>query len=141
MKICMPIDQDRGLQSPVCAHFGSAPLFLLVDTETGTCRAIANQNQHHGHGMCAPLASLQGEAIDGMVVGGIGGGALNKLRAAGIRVYLSTEPTAKATLTALGAGTLREVMPGDACAHPGHGHEGQGHHGHGAGHGWGGGRS
>jgi predicted Fe-Mo cluster-binding NifX family protein len=128
MNICMPIIEDKGLQSTVCAHFGSAPLFLVVDTETGTCRAIQNGNQHHGHGMCTPLASLQGESIGGMVVVGIGDGALSKLRAAGIRVYLSTLPTAEQALSALEAGTLREVTPGDACAHHGDGHHGHGSH-------------
>jgi predicted Fe-Mo cluster-binding NifX family protein len=132
MKVCMPINEDRGLQSPLCAHFGSAPLFMIVDTDGHGCRTVQNLNQHHGQGMCMPLASLRGENIDGMVVGGIGEGALSKLQAAGIRVYLSNVPTVEATLSALEAGSLREVAPGDACAHHGdrhHGHGGGGPHG------------
>jgi predicted Fe-Mo cluster-binding NifX family protein len=133
MNICMPVIEDKGLQSTICAHFGSAPLFLIVDPETGACRAIPNGNQHHGHGMCAPLASLRGESIGGMVVVGIGDGAFSKLQAAGIRVYLSNLPTVEQALAGLAAGTLREVTPGDACAHHGDGHHGHGSHGHGAG--------
>ena len=129
MNIGIPVNEDQGLQSPICAHFGSAPLFLIVDTATGGCRAIPNRNQHHGHGMCMPLASLRGESLDGMVVGGIGGGALSKLQSAGIRVYLSGLPTAEATLSALKSGSLREVTPGDACAHHGSGPHGHGPHG------------
>jgi predicted Fe-Mo cluster-binding NifX family protein len=121
MNICIPIDKDQGLQSPVCAHFGSAPAFLIVDTESGTCRAIPNRNQHHGHGMCMPLQSLQGEAIDGMVVGGIGMGALNKLNAAGIQVFISRHPTVAETIDAFKAGTLEPMRPGMACAHHAHG--------------------
>ena len=35
MNLCIPVEQDAGPESPVCAHFGSAPLFLLVNTESG----------------------------------------------------------------------------------------------------------
>ena len=122
MNICIPVDEDKGLQSQVCAHFGSAPAFMIVDTDSGSCRAIPNNNQHHGHGMCMPLQSLQGEHIDGMVVGGIGMGALNKLNAANIRVYLSEHATVGETVAAFKAGTLKLMQPGMACAHHGQGH-------------------
>ena len=122
MNICIPIDEDKGLKSRVCAHFGSAPAFMIVDTDRGSCRAVVNSNQHHGHGMCMPLASLQGERIDGMVVGGIGMGALNKLNAAGIRVYISGHETVAETVAAFKAGTLKLMQPDMACANHGHDH-------------------
>ena len=122
MNICIPVTADRGLESPVSAHFGSAPIFMMVDVATGACRALANANQHHAHGMCQPLAALAGEEIDGMVVGGIGMGALNKLRAAHVQVFISEYPTVAATLAALAAGTLREVTPATACGGHDHGH-------------------
>ena len=120
MNICIPIEEDKGLQSQVCAHFGSAPAFMIVDTDNKSCRTIPNRNQHHSHGMCTPLASIQGENIDGMVVGGIGMGALNKLQAAGIQVYRSAHSTVAETLDAFKAGALKLMQPGMACA--GHGH-------------------
>ena len=122
MNICVPIDTDNGLSSPVCAHFGSAPAFMIVDTDSGSCRAIANGNQHHGHGMCSPLQSLQGEHLDAMVVGGIGMGALNKLNAASIRIYVSEHATVAEVLAAFKAGTLRLMQPNMACAQHGQGH-------------------
>ena len=122
MKICIPVEVDKGLQSAVCAHFGSAPAFMLVDTDTEACRAIVNGNQHHGHGMCMPLQSLQGEEIDGMVVGGIGMGALNKLTAAGIQVYLAQHATVDEVVAAYKAGSLQLMQAGMACAHHRHGH-------------------
>ena len=36
MNICIPITRDNGIQSPVSLHFGSAPLFMVVDTESGS---------------------------------------------------------------------------------------------------------
>lgn len=133
MIIAVPIEEDKGLDSLVCAHFGSAPGFLIVDAESGLCRAVGNRNQHHAHGACTPLASLQGERLDGIVVGGIGGGALAKLRAAGLEVFLASAPTVRETVAALKAGTLRKVEPGMACGHHGPDH-GAGP-GHGCGHG------
>lgn len=133
MNLCIPVTEDRGLASPVCAHFGSAPLFLIVDVATGGCRAVPNRNLHHDHGMCRPLSSLAGEDLDGIVVGGIGRGALGKLQAAGIRVYLAESPTVEAAVAAFTAGTLREVTPAQACAHHGSGPHGHGPHGGGHG--------
>jgi predicted Fe-Mo cluster-binding NifX family protein len=92
---------------------------MIVDTESGNCRAVSNRNLNHGHGMCQPLLSLSGENLEGMVVGGIGRGALTKLQAAKIRVYLSELPTVSATLAAFNAGTLKRVTPQTACGHHG----------------------
>jgi len=126
MNICIPVENDQGLDSPVCAHFGSAPLFMLVDTETRNCRALPNSNQHHGHGMCMPLASLDGEQVDALVVGGIGMGALNRLQARGINVFLSDRHTVREAVDAHSQGRLRPVTPENACAQ-----HGAGPHGHG----------
>jgi predicted Fe-Mo cluster-binding NifX family protein len=112
--------EDKGLQSQVCAHFGSTPAFMIVDPDTESCRVIPNKNQHHGHGMCMPLASLQGEIIDAMIVGGIGMGALNKLNAANIQVYISEHATVAEIVTAFKAGTLKLMQPNMACSHHGH---------------------
>ena len=104
MQICIPVVEDRGLESRVSAHFGSAPGFMIVDTESGNARLIGNSNQHHAHGMCQPLAALAGETVEGIVVGGIGMGALMKLQAAGIMVYRAVHPTVGETLAALHGG-------------------------------------
>ena len=126
MNICVPVNEDKGLQSSVCAHFGSAPFYLIVDMENDQCRAISNKNQHHAHGTCRPLNAIAGEKVDCVVVGGIGMGALYKLMAAGIQVFLAEYPTVQENLSAYRAGTLSLVSPERACS--GHG-RGQGPHG------------
>jgi predicted Fe-Mo cluster-binding NifX family protein len=129
MNLCIPVTEDNGLRSPVSAHFGSAPLFLIFDTDSGACRALPNKNLHHGHGMCQPLMSLAGEQLDGIAVGGIGMGALNKLQAANVRVFISGESTVEETVAAFKSGSLREATPAMACGHHGHGPHGHGHAG------------
>lgn len=130
MKLCMPVDQDRGLDSPICAHFGSAPAFVVVDTESRECRSIPNLNAHHAHGACQPIGSLAGVALDAVAVGGIGRGALEKLRAANLRVLLSTAGTVRETVAAFEAGALKEASLAAACGH----HHGPGSRGIGHGH-------
>ena len=121
MQICIPVLEDRGLDSRVSAHFGSAPAFMIVDTESRTCRLVGNANQHHAHGMCQPLQALGEVSPDAVVVGGIGRGALLKLNASGIRVFLAAAGTVADNLTALREGRLPEASPATACGH--HGHE------------------
>jgi predicted Fe-Mo cluster-binding NifX family protein len=122
VNICIPVLEDKGLDSPVSLHFGSAPVFLIVDAEGGTCRAVPNRNLHHSHGMCQPLLSLAGENVGAIVVGGIGMGAIGRLRASNIEVYISDLPTVNATLAAFKSGSLQPVTPQTACGHHGHGH-------------------
>lgn len=117
MKVCMPISEDRGLESPICGHFGSAPAFLLVDTDTRAHQVFANTNAQHEHGHCAPIARLADEKIDAFVVGGIGGGALARLLALGAAVYRGTQGSASESLEALAKGGLLSVTPADACGH------------------------
>ncbi|MBF0363453.1 MAG: NifB/NifX family molybdenum-iron cluster-binding protein [Oligoflexia bacterium] len=122
MKLCLPVNESKEIDSTICAHFGSAPFFMIVDTDTLNCKAITNTNQHHSHGMCQPLAALSGEQIDGIIVGGIGGGALSKLHAQNIKVYKSNGYSSiKDVVDAYKKGLLSEMGMESACSH---------HHGH-----------
>ncbi len=134
MKACFPVAHDRGLESRVYPHFGSAPMFLIVDTETKATRAIANPECEHAHGRCHPLDVLADEKIDLVVVSGIGAGALDGLRAAHIPTYHTARGTAGEALDAIARGALPPVLAEDAFT-SGFGPRGRGHHGHRHGHG------
>ncbi len=135
MKLCIPVIEDQGIESRISAHFGSAPHFAVVESDTGECRIIANNNQHHAHGMCHPLTAIGRENPDAVIVGGIGAGALNKLLSAGIDVYLSDRATVEQALEAFKNGQLARMDADAACGAHGYGY-GHGHgHGHMHGHG------
>ena len=119
MILCLPVTEDRGWNSPLSAHFGSAPLFLIVDTDSSACRALVNGNAHHDHGQCQPLGALAGENLDALVVSGIGRGALARLHAAGLRVFLAGGGTVETVLAELAAGELPLATLATACQ--GHG--------------------
>jgi predicted Fe-Mo cluster-binding NifX family protein len=137
MKACFPVAQDRGLESCVHSHFGSAPLFLIADTESRATHVVPNPERDHAHGRCSPLDVLAGEQIDLVVVSGIGAGALHRLRDAGIAVYHTSRETAGEAMGAIGRGALPAVLPEATCA-GGAGSCGGGPQGHGHGAGQGG---
>lgn len=87
MKVGFAVQFDEGLDSIVYDHFGSAPFFIVIDVEEADVATIDNKNLHHAHGACNPIMALDGRHLDAVVVGGIGGGALGKLNALGIRVF------------------------------------------------------
>lgn len=118
MKVCFPVQTVQALDSEVFGHFGSAPAFILIDTETQEVTTITNSDQRHAHGMCSPLKALGGLGIDNVVVGGIGGGALMKLNQAGISVYKAMGLTVRDNLDLMLAGRLPVFLPGHTCAGP-----------------------
>ena len=117
MKLCLPVTENNGIKSPVSEHFGSAPFFMIVDTDTLECTAITNTNSEHAHGMCQPLSVLSAYQFDGIVVGGIGTGALNKLRASNIKVFKTSQNNITETIKAYKENNLTEMTPETACTH------------------------
>ena len=126
MKLCIPVAENQALNSIVYGHFGSAPLFLLVDSETLAVESLTNHDEHHVHGACNPLKALAGRAVDAVIVGGIGAGAVRGLRQAGIAVYQSPEQTVAEAVAQFTAGTLPELDVQHACS--GHSTGGDCHH-------------
>jgi predicted Fe-Mo cluster-binding NifX family protein len=122
MKVGFPVGTLEGLDSIVFEHFGSAPGFVIVDTDSGTVEEISNGDQHHAHGMCQPLNALGGHRVDAIAVAGIGMGALIKLHARGIRVFRATAGTVGQNVQSAQKRTLPEFDPRLTCA----GHAGGG---------------
>ncbi len=120
MKVGFAVQTNEGIESPVFNHFGSAPVFIIVDAVTEETTTVNNQDLNHVHGACNPIKALDGQRVDAMVVGGIGAGALSKLNAMGIKVFGSAAATVKENLSLLKAGKLLELFPVNACR----GHEG-----------------
>ncbi len=122
MKLCFPVQRDEGVASAIYGHFGSAPLFVIVDTETNEVSAVANRDQHHVHGSCNPLKAIDQHHVDAVVVGGIGAGALTRLNQMGIRVYRAQLSTIRENVPLFISRKLSEYVPQECCG--GHGHRG-----------------
>jgi len=115
MKICFPVEENQGLDSRVYGHFGSAPMFLVVDSSKGSLSVLSNADRDHAHGHCSPVRALGGQRIDSVVVGGIGQGALSKLGVLGITVYQADGETVGENLEKMRSGSLRPFSPGRVC--------------------------
>ena len=120
MKVCFPVQKDEGFESQVYNHFGSAPVFIVVDTEEKGVQRVDNRDLHHVHGACNPVMALGGQKVDALIVGGIGGGALRKLNAMGVKVYEAGTRTVKDNLELLRDNKLQELAMDHSCrAHEG----------------------
>ena len=121
MKVGFAIQINEGLESAVYDHFGSAPEFLIVDTEEKQIAKVDNANAHESHGNCNPMGKLGGNQIDALVVGGIGAGAIMKLNAMGVKIYRAGAVKVSENIDLLKENKLLEIMPQDSCG----GHQGR----------------
>jgi len=115
MKVGFAVQANEGMESKVFNHFGTAPVFIIVDTEGKEVLTVNNKDLHHVHGACNPIMALDGKAVDAMVVGGMGAGALTKLNALGIRVYGAEALTVKENLSLLREAKLQELSVDHSC--------------------------
>ncbi len=122
MRVCFPTESGNGMESKVYGHFGSAPAFIIVDTESLALEEVHNNDLHHAHGMCQPLKALGGRSVDAVVVGGIGMGALMKLNTQNIRVFQASSGTVAENIALLKEGKIPEYRVENTCG--GHGHGG-----------------
>ena len=140
MKYCFPIAREEGLASEVFDHFGSAPMFLIVESRDGSTELV-RAPARKDHGGCRPVQLLSPHSFDAMVVCGIGHGAICEISGMGRRVYLAAARTVAENLALLGEQALEECDPAGHCERQGqaHGHRhgvgvgGCGGHGHGFG--------
>jgi len=122
MKVCFPVEKADGMESRVYGHFGSAPVFIVVETDNNAVTTISNKNQHHEHGDCNPLKGLNNEKVDAIVVSGIGMGALSKLNQLGIKVFQAKASTIRENMKMMKSEELPAFTPRECCS--GHSHIG-----------------
>ena len=119
MRIAVTYDNDSIFQ-----HFGHTEQFKIYDVENGkVVRAAVMDAQGYGHGALAGF--LKAFQVDTLICGGIGGGAINALAAAGIEIYPGIDGSADMAVMQL----LMGVLPHKTdvrCNHHDHEH-GEGH--------------
>ncbi|MDX9760236.1 MAG: DUF134 domain-containing protein [Bacteroidota bacterium] len=118
-RVCIPIAVDRGFESTLLDHFGSAPLFAIVDIDTRAMETIVNAAVH-ARGSCAPVDLLSASRVDAVIAGGIGMGAIRRLAALGIPVYKGHPGPVSRLVEDYRTGALEPCGVTDGCAH----HEG-----------------
>lgn len=103
----------------VFGHFGKTEQFKVYDVEDG--KVVNSQILGTNGEGCGALAGILNIAdVDALICGGIGGGAVNAIEEAGIKLYAGASGNTDAAVEALIAGTLEAI--GEAnCNHHEHG--------------------
>jgi predicted Fe-Mo cluster-binding NifX family protein len=136
MRIAISTERDEGLSSPVSAHFGRCPCFVIVevqDGELGSFEVVENPFFHsHTPGQVPDF--IRSRDVDVLISGGMGGRAVGFFEQLGIEAVTGAQGTVGEALRSYLAGVLAGAAP---CRHEhDHGHD----HDHGSGCGEGGGR-
>ncbi len=109
MNICFPVASDQGLASELYGHFASTPLFLIIDTVSGTSNAIANCSPDKPFAGCNPFSALRGMRLDGIIVDAIGDDAVRAMNLCGFTVYQALTTKIAGNIEHLATGALSEV--------------------------------
>ncbi|MBR7107617.1 MAG: dinitrogenase iron-molybdenum cofactor biosynthesis protein [Lentisphaeria bacterium] len=117
MKIAVTCENHMVFQ-----HFGHTPGFAIFEAEEN--RIISEKqlsSGDSGHGALATL--LAAENVDVLICGGIGGGAINALSNAGIKVIGGAEGDVRSVAVAF----INDVLQVRENFHCNHHHHGEGH--------------
>jgi predicted Fe-Mo cluster-binding NifX family protein len=119
MRIAFAAENNAGLESPVSAHFGHAPYFILVDAEDNAVRSVSSVANPfcgtHGCGQVGGFVASQAAQV--LLVGGMGQRAVQAFEAYGIEAVTGAAGTVREALEQYLNGRLRGVVP---CLEEGH---------------------
>lgn len=113
MKIAIPVLEDK---ATVCASFGRAPFFALVDTDTDTTEFLENSaaNSPGGAGIKASQI-LVDQGIKSVLTPRCGENAAQVLNKAGITLYKTQGESLSENIASFKAGNLSilsDIHPG-----------------------------
>ncbi len=98
MKLAIPVEEDRGIDSPICEHFGRAPYFALVELGEGGVSVEVRKNPLVEHTAGALPELLKSWGVDRIIAARMGQKAQLFFSQFGIDVVLGA------------SGTVREVF-------------------------------
>ncbi len=122
-KIVISAETADGLDAPVCAHFGHAPYFAVVELEGAEPRAVeAVANPYLlGHEPGQIPAFIHGLGAEVMLSGGMGGRAVGFFQQYGIAVGTGATGSVRETLSRYLNGELNGAAPCAESVEHGHG--------------------
>jgi predicted Fe-Mo cluster-binding NifX family protein len=115
MRVCLPTLDDRGRDGVLAEHFGSAPYFTLVDSETGQLRVIANRTTDPAPFTCDAVEALGTQDVAAVICLGLGRRALAGLRDSGISVFVTDATRVGKAVEAFRDDRLRSMTEAGAC--------------------------
>ncbi|MBS7653316.1 NifB/NifX family molybdenum-iron cluster-binding protein [Candidatus Bathyarchaeota archaeon] len=114
-RIVIPTNDDRGLDSSLCEHFGRAPYFTVVELgEDGDIKGISsipNLSEHFGGSGRPPDAILRLKP-DALITIGMGPRALEIFQRAGVAVLMANSNLVRDIIQAYKEDRLQELTEG-----------------------------
>ena len=117
-KIAIPSMNDSGLESDVCAHFGSCEYFTIVDVQDKSIagiKAVSNSSPDGEHNCAAPSTILKSQNVEIVLVSGIGGRPLMSLAENKIKVFAGAAGKISDAVQDYQEGLLRELSTNGTC--------------------------
>ncbi len=89
MIIGVTLENEKGLDGNVCAHFGQCANFLIAEMDNGkiTSSKVVPNNAVHGGGGCLAVDEILKHNITHVISGGMGMGAQQKFADKGIPIH------------------------------------------------------
>ena len=125
MKIAIPSETDKGLESTRSGHFGHTPYFTIVTVEDGSIANVESvKNVDHDVAGCGGVIDyVLTLGVDGILTVGMGMSPLIRFTEAGVAVYTETQTANVGDVARLFVeGRVRTMLPEEACNHGGHHH-------------------
>jgi len=119
MKVCVPTNGSGGLEDFVCEHFGRAPTFTVIDTDTGSVTVVPNTSEHMG-GVGAPPEHIARTGSKVLVCSGLGRKAIVMFEGFGVEVFVGAQGNVKDALDLWREGKLERASDINACKQHGH---------------------
>ena len=126
MKICIPTMDKKGMDSQISDHFGKAPTFTIVDTETNAVEVFDNESDHMG-GTGSPPEHIAKHGAEIVLASGAGAKAISMLNGYGIKVFVGNQGTVREIVEKWHSGQMQEADSKSGCKHHDEHH---GHHHH-----------
>ncbi len=109
MKIAIPVLEDKGKESPISEHFGHAPYFAFITTESAgkyELDIVTNPLVNHQPGEVPGY--LASNSVNMLIARGIGGRAIQFFEQMNIRVIRGASGTIEEIMAALFNNVLQD---------------------------------
>jgi len=91
MRVGVVLEDERGLEGDVCAHFGQCRFFFIADVDVANKKIVGTRvvpnTAVHGGGGCLAVDEILKHKVTHVIAGGMGVGAQNKFASAGVKVF------------------------------------------------------
>ncbi len=117
MKILIPTNDDKGLESTLSKHFGKARYYTLVDDENDPKEVKSFANVQEGHSCSNSAQKILALSPDVLIVGGIGANPARIFKEQGLKVMIDgSSKTISEVLDAYKNGKLVSIEGKGTCS-------------------------